>query len=99
METQPFDKPLSPGVRALWMLKFKHSLNQPAVDFFIPSPWGNNEWISANQQDNLKAQDMLGKIQKKCNELKSECNEVQKLEIHPSNGLTKLKNYLRISKI
>jgi hypothetical protein len=79
METHPFDHPVSPGVRTLWMLKFKPTEpNMPkiSVDLFIPSPFGN-EWITANLEDNLKAKALLGKIQKQCDDLKSECKEVQ----------------------
>ena len=77
MEPAPFEKPLSQGVRVLWMLKFHPSQE---VDLFLPSPFGRNEWISANKDDTHKAQSMLSEIQRRCEEIKSDCHEAQKLD-------------------
>lgn len=79
METLPF-KPYMPGIRTLWVIKFRENfplpenitLPKPPVDFFIPSPFEKNEWICTNRQANKKAIECLEKIQDKCVDIKKE---------------------------
>ncbi len=81
MDLLPF-KPFAPGVRTLWVLRFKELPSEglseiPCVEFFIPSPFGQNEWYNYNPENTRKAQEMLNQINRSCQVIREECASSQ----------------------
>lgn len=82
MEPLPF-QPLAPGIRTLWVIRFKGKPEvylKPSFDFFIPSPFKNNEWMSMERQANMQALDLLQQINRACLDIKNQCQNVGMLK-------------------
>jgi hypothetical protein len=76
-------KPCMPGIRTLWVLRFRELNNDVeacafkkwAVDFFIPAPGSQNEWMQVMPEKNQAALHVLENIQTMCQKIKEDCNQ------------------------
>lgn len=78
---------LTAGPKIFWIIRFKdREINtihrKPAIDFIIPSLGNQQEWVQAFDQSfdqsSVEALESLGRIQKICENIKSDCQQAIK---------------------
>lgn len=65
-----------PGPKILWIMMFKRTeaTSPYEVEFYIPAPIGDKQWMKVNQEMESEALNFLEKIQTLCEKLKEECS-------------------------
>lgn len=64
------------GARTLWILRFTaNSPDKPKVDFLIPTPFDQNEWMVVSEEPKYDLMNSLMKFQQMCEEAKVRCQK------------------------